>query len=455
MKNKSKEPNSSKLKENLKLSQKINKEAPKNNIPSINRNVNELLNDQELSKKLGRMETILNFYEAKLKDEFKERKVLEEKIEALTNNVNNLQDNLDNINKLYNDNLVKMKKNILENVEEKNNSINKIILESSKRLSNLEDILLNNNNNNNNSNINEIINGPNTFRTENSGLNKSMNNSLFTYTQRDSYNIKQNYITLLNNKYDILSNKLNKIENIIFNKENSKGREEEINLGLTKINHLEKKFEIYFGNFNDDINKIKSNIKQNMDNIDNLSSGHKILNEKFDNLYKTFNDTNINLNKFNYQTTISLKETQKKFDESIDYFNSSQLEIKKIEKDLNEEYIIVKQVLNDKLNEYEKELNDLKNKFNSENEEFKIKIEEKQDNFINLIQNEKDGYLDEVKKVQKYILEQFELIQKDNQKLNDNINSMKNTFFHNLNEIEQYFNKKYQAIYKTINLQEN
>ena len=180
MKNKSKEPITSKLKENLKPPQKINKEAPKNAIPSINRNMNELLNDQELSKKLGRMETILNFYEAKLKDEFKERKVLEEKIEALINNVNNLQDNLDNINKLYNDNLVKMKKNILENVEEKNNSINKIIMESSKRLSNLEDILLNNNNNNN-SNINEIINGPNTFRTENSGLNKSMNNSLFTY----------------------------------------------------------------------------------------------------------------------------------------------------------------------------------------------------------------------------------------------------------------------------------
>ena len=62
-----------------------------------------------------------------------------------------------------------------------------------------------------------------------------------------------------------------------------------------------------------------------------------------------------------------MKETQKKFDESIDYFNSSQLEIKKIEKDLNEEYAILKQVLNDKLNEYEKELNDLKNRFNSEN----------------------------------------------------------------------------------------
>ena len=455
MENNSKESFSSKLKENLNSSQKINTNASLNNIPLINRNVNELLNDEELSKKLGRMETILNYYEAKLKNEFNERKNLEEKIETLTNDLFHLQENLENTNKLFADNFTKMKNNILESVEEKNNSMNKIIIETSKRLNTLEDILLNNNNNNN-SNINDNLNDPSTFRNaENLGLNKSMNNSLFMYTQRDSSYMKQNYLTLQNSKYDILSNKINKIENILFKKGNFLGREEEIEMGLTKINHLEKKFEIFLANFYKDINKIKSNIKENIDNIDNLSSGHNILNEKFDNLYKTFNDTNINFNKFNYQTTTLLNETQKKFEEYTNYFNTSQLDINKLQKDLTDEYAILKQVLNDKLNEFEKELNDLKNKINSENDEFKLKIEEKQDNYINLIQSEKEEYINESKKVQNYILEQFEIIQKGSQKLNENVNEMKKTFFHNLNEIEQYFNKKYQAIYKTINLQEN
>ena len=455
MENNSKESFTSKLKENLNSSQKINTNASLNNIPLINRNVNELLNDEELSKKLGRMETILNYYEAKLKNEFNERKNLEEKIETLTNDLFHLQENLENTNKLFADNFTKMKNNILESVEEKNNSMNKIIIETSKRLNTLEDILLNNNNNNN-SNINDNLNDPSTFRNaENLGLNKSMNNSLFMYTQRDSSYMKQNYLTLQNSKYDILSNKINKIENILFKKGNFLGREEEIEMGLTKINHLEKKFEIFLANFYKDINKIKSNIKENIDNIDNLSSGHNILNEKFDNLYKTFNDTNINFNKFNYQTTTLLNETQKKFEEYTNYFNTSQLDINKLQKDLTDEYAILKQVLNDKLNEFEKELNDLKNKINSENDEFKLKIEEKQDNYINLIQSEKEEYINESKKVQNYILEQFEIIQKGSQKLNENVNEMKKTFFHNLNEIEQYFNKKYQAIYKTINLQEN
>ena len=455
MENNSKESFTSKLKENLNSSQKRNTNASLNNIPLINRNVNELLNDEELSKKLGRMETILNYYEAKLKNEFNERKNLEEKIETLTNDLFHLQENLENTNKLFADNFTKMKNNILESVEEKNNSMKKIIIETSKRLNTLEDILLNNNNNNN-SNINDNLNDPSTFRNaENLGLNKSMNNSLFMYTQRDSSYMKQNYLTLQNSKYDILSNKINKIENILFKKGNFLGREEEIEMGLTKINHLEKKFEIFLANFYKDINKIKSNIKENIDNIDNLSSGHNILNEKFDNLYKTFNDTNINFNKFNYQTTTLLNETQKKFEEYTNYFNTSQLDINKLQKDLTDEYAILKQVLNDKLNEFEKELNDLKNKINSENDEFKLKIEEKQDNYINLIQSEKEEYINESKKVQNYILEQFEIIQKGSQKLNENVNEMKKTFFHNLNEIEQYFNKKYQAIYKTINLQEN
>ena len=455
MENNSKESFTSKLKENLNSSQKINTNASLNNIPLINRNVNELLNDEELSKKLGRMETILNYYEAKLKNEFNERKNLEEKIESLTNDIFHLQENLENTNKLFADNFTKMKNNILESVEEKNDSMNKIIIETSKRLNTLEDILLNNNNNNN-SNINDNLNAPSTFRNaENLGLNKSMNNSLFMYTQRDSSYMKQNYLTLQNSKYDILSNKINKIENILFKKGNFLGREEEIEIGLTKINHLEKKFEIFLANFYKDINKIKSNIKENIDNIDNLSSGHNILNEKFDNLYKTFNDTNINFNKFNYQTTTLLNETQKKFEEYTNYFNTSQLDINKLQKDLTDEYAILKQVLNDKLNEFEKGLNDLKNKINSENDEFKLKIEEKQDNYINLIQSEKEEYINESKKVQNYILEQFEIIQKGSQKLNENVNEMKKTFFHNLNEIEQYFNKKYQAIYKTINLQEN
>ena len=445
-----KDPFISKLKNNLNNSSNIYQNNSMTNIPSINKNVNELLNDEELSKKIGRMETILNYYEAKIKNEFNERKLLEERLESLTLDVYHMKDNLENMTKLFTENFSKIKNNIIEIVESKNNSMNQLVLESTKRLNTLEDILLNNNNSND-----AIYQQKSLQNFDIIGTNKSVNNSILISTQRDSSFMKQNYASVQNNKYDFLLNKINKLEKAVFKRGSYLGREEEINMGLTKVDHLEKKFEIFLDNFNKDINIIKNNIKQNMDNIDNINSGNNILNEKFDNLYKNFNDTNININKYNYQTTLALNEAQKKLDECTDYFNNAKADIDKKEKNLNEDYIILKQILNDKLNEYEKELFDMKNNIDSENNELKLKLEEKQENYLNLIQKEKDEYLNEAKNIQNNIVEQCEIIKNENKKINNNINDMKNSFFHNLNEIEQYFNRKYQTVYKAINLQEN
>ena len=389
-----KDPFISKLKNNLNNSSNIYQNNSMTNIPSINKNVNELLNDEELSKKIGRMETILNYYEAKIKNEFNERKLLEERLESLTLDVYHMKDNLENMTKLFTENFSKIKNNIIEIVESKNNSMNQLVLESTKRLNTLEDILLNNNNSN------DVIYQQKSLQNfDIIGTNKSVNNSILISTQRDSSFMKQNYTSVQNNKYDFLLNKINKLEKAVFKRGSYLGREEEINMGLTKVNHLEKKFEIFLDNFNKDINIIKNNIKQNMDNIDNINSGNNILNEKFDNLYKNFNDTNININKYNYQTTLALNEAQKKLDECTDYFNNAKADIDKKEKDLNEDYIILKQILNDKLNEYEKELFDMKNNIDSENNELKLKLEEKQENYLNLIQKEKDEYLNEAKNI--------------------------------------------------------
>ena len=389
-----KDPFISKLKNNLNNSSNIYQNNSMTNIPSINKNVNELLNDEELSKKIGRMETILNYYEAKIKNEFNERKLLEERLESLTLDVYHMKYNLENMTKLFTENFSKIKNNIIEIVESKNNSMNQLVLESTKRLNTLEDILLNNNNSND-----AIYQQKSLQNFDIIGTNKSVNNSILISTQRDSSFMKQNYTSVQNNKYDFLLNKINKLEKAVFKRGSYLGREEEINMGLTKVDHLEKKFEIFLDNFNKDINIIKNNIKQNMDNIDNINSGNNILNEKFDNLYKNFNDTNININKYNYQTTLALNETQKKLDECTDYFNNAKADIDKKEKDLNEDYIILKQILNDKLNEYEKELFDMKNNIDSENNELKLKLEEKQENYLNLIQKEKDEYLNEAKNI--------------------------------------------------------
>ena len=452
MENKNKDPFISILKDNLKGTNSYENILPNNNL-MINQNVNELLNEEELGKKIGKMETILNYYEAKLNNEFNERKLLEkryeEKIESLTIDVNDIKQTIENFSKLFTENFAKIKKNILENVENQNNSINKIIIESAKRINTLEDIILSNNPNSNNNNAQKS-----TINNDNIGTSKSANNSIFFSTERDTSFIKQNYSHLYNGKYEILSKKVNQLESFISKKGNYPGREEEINTGLTKINHMENKFELFLDNYNKDINIIKKALKQNIKNIENLDTGYTVLMEKYDNLYKNFNDTNININKFNYQTTILLNETQKKMEEYTDYFNNTKIELNKYENDLSNEYTLLKEVISEKIDEFDKNLKEFQNKLNVENDEFKKNIEDKQEKFINFIQSENNSYLRDAKKVENSIQEQCSSIQKDNIELNRNINEIKNSFFHNLNEIEQYFNKKYQTLTKAINMKD-
>ena len=451
MENKNKDPFISLLKDNLKSTNTYENILPNNN---INRNVNELLNEQELGKKIGKMETILNYYEAKLNNEFNERKLLEkryeEKIESLSLDVDDIKQTLESFSKLFTDNFSKIKNNILENVENKNNSINKIIIESAKRINTLEDIILNNNNQNTINNAQKSM-----INFDNIGASKSANNSIFYSTERDSSFMKQNYTQYNAGKFELLSKKVNQLESIVFKKGNYPGREEEINIGLTKINHMEKKFELFLENYNKDIGVVKNALKQNINNIENLGTGYNVLMEKYDNLYKNFNDTNININKFNYQTTILLKETQKKMDEYTDYFNNTKIELNKIENDLNNEFSLLKQVISEKIDEFDINIKEFKNKLNIENDEFKKNIEDKQEKFINYIQSENNSYLHDAKKVENNIVEQCSSIKKENIELNKNINEMKNSFFHNLNEIEQYFNRKYQSLFKAINLKES
>ena len=447
MENKYQDPFISILKDNL-HSKNTSNNIHQNNNMKINRNFNELLNEEDLTKKIGKIETILNYYEAKLNNEFNERKLLErryeDKIDSLTSDINDIKENFSNFSKLFTENFAKIKNNILENVDNKNNSINKIILESAKRINTLEDIVMNNNN----------IQKQN-LTDNNIGVNKSINNSILFSTERDSSFMKGNYLNLKGGNLDILSKRISQLESVISKRGAYPGREEEINTGLTKINHIEKKFDLFLKNYNKDMNVIKNNVKQNLNDIENLNSSYNIINEKYNNLYKNFNDTNININKFNYQTTLLLNETQKKLEDYVDFFNNTKVELNKMENDMNNEYSLLKEVITEKLDEFAKNINQFKDDVVLENNIFKKSIDDKQEKFIDYIQSENSHYMHDAKKIQNSIEEQCGEIKKDNIELNRNINDMKNSFFHNLNEIEQYFNRKYQSICRAINLKES
>ena len=123
MEQKYQDPFISILKDNLKPTNTI-KNPQQNNIKFTNK-FKELSSEEELSQKIGKIEAIINFYEAKLINELNERKLLErrfeDKIELLTNDVNDMKENYQNFAKMFTDNFSKIKNNKIEGVENKNN----------------------------------------------------------------------------------------------------------------------------------------------------------------------------------------------------------------------------------------------------------------------------------------------------------------------------------------------
>ena len=412
MDNKNSEDFISKLKDNL---VNINQCQYNNNTKYNNTNIDL----EELIKKIGKMETSLKYYEGKIDNELNERKLMEQRYESrifsLTNDINDIKDNLNNFSNIFAENFEKIKNNIIENVEIKNNSLNKIILESSKKINALEDLLMNN-------------------KLDNDGLimTKSINNTLICSSDRDN-----------------ILRKMNQIESMLFNKDKYPEREE-VNLSIVKINHLDKQFRIFLEKYEKDFNDMKNNLKKYINNMQNLICSQDILSKKYENLYKNFNETNLNINKFNYQTTILLQETQKKMDNYTNFYQNTKVEINQFKKELSDDNLIIKDILSNKINEFDGSLSEFKNRINSENVEFTKNIEEKCEKFIDFIQTENNKFLFENKAIQKNIIDISNKLENDNIEINKNINEIKNTFFHNLNEIEQYFNKRYDIINKAL-----
>ena len=70
---------------------------------------------------------------------------------------------------------------------------------------------------------------------------------------------------------------------------------------------------------------------------------------------------------------------------------------------------LLKEVINEKIDEFDKEIKEFKCKINMDNSEFKKNIDDKQEKFINYIQSENNSYLHDAKKVENSITHKDEI----------------------------------------------
>ena len=380
--------------------------------PFTNMDLNKEIDLINISKKLGKMETSLNYLEEKISEENSKRLSLDKKTQKITDNINSeinsIKFGIDSFSKAFSENLEKMKNTLIEDMEFKTDNLTKIIMEISKRIDNYE--------------------------------NKNIDSESFSLSTNPSLN----NIKSLEERIKILEK--------LFSSSNLKpNRDIELNNGLTRINFCQKKLDETIDKYEKKINYMNDEIKYLKNEVEILKHFKENSQNNFQHFQKDFITTNSNNSKFNYQTTMILNETNKKIDNYENIMKNQTEDLKNLKIELLKEFNEFKSEVNNNLNNINSSFNDNNKLYNQNYEKFKECLICENDKFIDFVQCKLEEYFN---RNNKNLSEHFQNIlnlKELQDELSKKVNNIQNNFFNNLNDVEDCLNKKFESLSRIIN----
>ena len=360
-----------------------------------------------LGKSLGQIEVATKNFQEVLKEEKNNRAILEKKTQKMAEDfskeLSEMRTGIDIISANFSQGLEKMKSTILEDVDFKTTSIMKIVKDSMIKSNNYE-------------------------------------NSELDYS---NFEIFRNQI----------ENRFKKIEKAISIP--SPNRDTEINTGLAKINFFEKQMNSNIKKMNDKIEQISNQVLNLSNEIEILKKSKNDFNNMFDHFQRDFISTNSNNLKFNYKTNMLLSEMKDKlssYDKSIGEQTDT---LNNIKTECFTEIGKMKKYLETNINNYHEELTKINKELYQNQENFTAEILGKNEKFVNFISTQMENLNQQVIENQREtqnIINQMQSVQNE---FSQKLKVSQKQFFHNLNEVEEMMMKKYENIYKIIDLKKN
>lgn len=360
-----------------------------------------------LGKSLGQIEVATKNFQEVLKEEKNNRAILEKKTQKMAEDfskeLSEMRTGIDIISANFSQGLEKMKSTILEDVDFKTTSIMKIVKDSMIKSNNYE-------------------------------------SSELDYS---NFEIFRNQI----------ENRFKKIEKAISIP--SPNRDTEINTGLAKINFFEKQMNSNIKKMNDKIEQISNQVLNLSNEIEILKKSKNDFNNMFDHFQRDFISTNSNNLKFNYKTNMLLSEMKDKlssYDKSIDEHTDT---LNNIKTECFTEIGKMKKYLETNINNYHEELTKINKELYQNQENFTAEILGKNEKFVNFISTQMENLNQQVIENQREtqnIINQMQSVQNE---FSQKLKVSQKQFFHNLNEVEEMMMKKYENIYKIIDLKKN
>ena len=271
------------------------------------------------------------------------------------------------------------------------------------------------------------------------------------YVNNDNLDINDNDNNIIQKNYEELNLKIFNLNNDF--KNSFKNYKDELNSNITKIDYFEKKL-------TDNVNNIKEEIKiinKEILDIKNEIRGFKSFKENSNNNFRMIKGDILKqeeiITNFTNKITLMINE----YEEKLRKFENDIIEQNKKYTSIKEDLISHITVQDNKITTKLIELNDIIQDFNinqcNEINNFEKHILDEEEKFNVFIQDKLNQEKENIQKMLYYSGEEINNLKNKSEQLEKNQDFIKNQFFNNLNEAEEFLTKKYEGLFRMLSSQ--
>ena len=374
------------------------------------------LDIQKIFKKIAKLENANKNLNQSLDEEIEKRHQLEKKLISINDccncQIENLNKKIENSDQDLEKKMLKMKNDILQDVQERNSNFMQILQ----------------------SNLDIKANQPQINYLQNHNLDSNSNNS--------NSNPIMNTINQGNDKYE-------KLQNLIQNEFDK--TKKDINSSKIRIEFIEERLKEMSSNITKDIISIHNDLLCYKNEFTELKNNKIVSNQNNDNLKKTGinNQNSILSNSDKLNSFIKEIEIKTKTYEDILQSHTNNFQILKNDmtnrfKEINSNVLMKIKSISDGSKE-----NMIKQ--NEEFEHFEKHFIGEYEKFVSYIQSLFDKQNENVKKIMNFTNADIDMLREKNLALEHSMNQLKTELLKNVNQIEEFLSKKYDSLYRIIN----
>lgn len=374
------------------------------------------LDIQKIFKKIAKLENANKNLNQSLDEEIEKRHQLEKKLISINDccncQIENLNKKIENSDQDLEKKMLKMKNDILQDVQERNSNFMQILQ----------------------SNLDIKANQPQINYLQNHNLDSNNNNS--------NSNPIMNTINQGNDKYE-------KLQNLIQNEFDK--TKKDINSSKIRIEFIEERLKEISSNITKDIISIHNDLLCYKNEFTELKNNKIVSNQNNDNLKKTGinNQNSILSNSDKLNSFIKEIEIKTKTYEDILQSHTNNFQILKNDmtnrfKEINSNVLMKIKSISDGSKE-----NMIKQ--NEEFEHFEKHFIGEYEKFVSYIQSLFDKQNENVKKIMNFTNADIDMLREKNLALEHSMNQLKTELLKNVNQIEEFLSKKYDSLYRIIN----